>query len=494
MKNILIFVTIITLCISPLALAAPPCETSYSESTANAPCENNISPLAEKKLEINTSYSFLNKKSNVIQYKNKSDFGRLIEKWNAKATEPIVIAHFGDSHIQNGYLVASAREKLQALKGTGGRGMIFPYAIAKTYSQNDYTTTFTGAWSTANSMQYSPKIPLGITGFAAKTSDPYASFTFKFSKPLDPGQKKVRIFLTATSYDYRIDVGSGANKESIDLKALQDSFGSYIDFNLPEINDSLSITFTNNVDQPAEVTIHGVSIENMWPGIIYHDLGVGGAAYNAINAQLLFSKELPLIHPDLVIVDYGTNDIIYKNTIPENHYDTVIKTIEKIRAAYPEVAILLTSTQDMNFKGKNISAGKEFARLMKHIALENHCLFYDWYQVSGDANTMKEWQAEKLSQADNIHLNIKGYQLKGKLLADALIASFEKEGQANGDSMIIEETMVQAASVSEKKTTKLRGKNKKNIFTKIAKISSLNKKRAPKSNKVRSHPKPKVRH
>ena len=501
MKKILKSLIFITLFISKLTLAAQPCDKIYSEATENVPCENNISASSEKKLEINTSYPFLNKKSNVIQYKNRSDFGHLIEKWNAKEREPVVIAHFGDSHIQNGYLVASAREKLQALKGKGGRGMIFPYAIAKTYSQNDYTTTFTGTWATANSMQYTPKIPLGISGFSAKTSDPNASFSFKFSKPLDPGKKKVRIFLTTSSNDYRIEVSSGENKDSIDLKALQDNFGSYVDLTLPEINDSLGITFTSSSEQPAEIILHGLSIENLEPGVIYHALGVGGAAYNSINAQLLFSQELPLIKPDLIIVDYGTNDIIYKNAIPENQTDTVIRTIEKIRGAYPDVAIMLTSTQDMNFKGKNISAGKEFARLMKHIALDNDCLFYDWYQVSGDANSMRGWQAEQLSQTDNIHLNIKGYQLKGSLLADALIASLEKDGKADGESLIIEESLTKSTILNQKKTTKLRDRNKridpkskKNVHNKITKIVGANKKKAPKAIVKSTHPKFKTRH
>jgi lysophospholipase L1-like esterase len=501
MKNIIKSLIFIVFSVFSLALVAQPCKTIYLEGTVSVPCENMMSPLAEKKSEINTSYPFLNKKSNVIQYKNRSDFVHLIEKWNARERESIVIAHFGDSHIQNGYLVASAREKLQALKGKGGRGMIFPYAIAKTYSQNDYSTTFTGSWVTANSMQYTPKIPLGISGFSAKTSDPYASFSFKFNKPLDSGQKKIRIFLTTSSYDYHIDVSSGENRESIDLKKLLDNNVSYVDLTLPEINDSLSIAFINRSDQPAEITIHGVSIENLETGIVYHGLGVGGAAYNSINSQLLFSQELPLIKPDLIIVDYGTNDTIYKNAIPESLADTVVKTIEKIRATYPQVAILLTSTQDMNFKGKNISAGKEFARLIKRIALENRCLFYDWYQVSGDANAMRDWHAEQLSQADNIHLNIKGYQLKGSLFSDALIGSFEKAGQANEDSLIIEESENKSSILNEKKTTKFRGKNKriafkskKNAHSKIAKVSSANKKKAPKPIKKSVHLKPKARH
>lgn len=486
MKKILISQAAILLFTYSLAFAGLPCDKIQS-AAPNDLCENSTKQPSDKKIEVNSSYPFINKKTNVIQYKTRADFGRLIDKWNAPETERIVIAHFGDSHVQNGYLVATAREKLQELKGKGGRGMIFPYAIAKTYSQNDYSTTFTGAWTTANSMQYSPKIPLGISGFSAKTSDPSASFTFNFSKPLDPGQKKIRVFITPSSFAYHIDVSSGENKDSIDLTTLQDNFGSYVDLTLPSINENLTVDFANTSDQPADITIHGVSIENMQPGVIYHDLGVGGAAYNAINAQSLFSQELPLIEPDLIIVDYGTNDILFKNEIPENHTDTVISTIKKIRAAYPDIAILLTSTQDMNYKGKNISVAKAFARLMKQIALDNHCLFYDWYQVSGDKNTMKLWQAEMLSQTDNVHLNIKGYQLKGSLLGDALISSFQKDNQANGDTFIIEESTAATFSGDEKKVAKLKGKakrmnfkGKKNTYKKTVKTSSANKKKSSK--------------
>ena len=73
------------------------------------------------------------------------------------------------------------RKKLQLLKEDGGRGMIFPYSIAKTYSQADYTSTFSGNWRSANSIHKNPKIPLGISGFAATTSDTNASFKIIFS-------------------------------------------------------------------------------------------------------------------------------------------------------------------------------------------------------------------------------------------------------------------------------------------------------------------------
>jgi lysophospholipase L1-like esterase len=451
------------------------------------------------KPEINSSFHFLNKKYNLIQYANKSDFSYFLEKWNTNPPEKITIAHFGDSHIQNGFLISAAREKLEAIKGKGGRGMIFPYAIAKTYSQNDYISSFTGAWLTANSMHYTPKVPVGISGFSAKTTDANASVAFNFTKSLDPGPKKITLFLHASPIDYQLKISAGEHQQTIKLESSAEKSLSYIEIIIPEIRDSLNLDFSKLFEEDGELTIYGVSIENTELGLTYHNLGVGGAAYNAINAQVHFTEQLALIHPDLVIVDYGTNDIIYKNSIPENHAATVIKTIEKIRASQPNVTILLTSTQDMNFKGRNISAAKDFSAQMKRLAFEQHCLFYDWYQVSGNQHSMKKWHAAQLSQTDNIHLNVKGYQLKGTLFADALLNTIELAKES--ERLILEDAAedqnqeIQTSELAKKKNSKNKMRSTKNKQSgakhlKSAKLSkkTVNKK-ALKSKSKRPHKK-----
>jgi lysophospholipase L1-like esterase len=265
------------------------------------------------------------------------------------------------------------------------------------------------------------------------------------------------------------------------------------------IKDMLNFDFSKLSEEDGELSIYGVSIENTEVGLTYHNLGVGGAAFNAINMQALFNEQITIIHPDLVIVDYGTNDIIYKNSIPENHAATVIKTIEKIRASQPNVAILLTSTQDMNFKGRNISAAKHFSAQMKRLAFEQHCLFYDWYQVSGNQHSMKKWHAAQLSQTDNIHLNVKGYQLKGTLFADALLNTIELAKQS--ERLIIEDAAedqspeIQTGELAKKKNSKnkMRSTKNKQNGAKHLKSTKLSKKtvnkKALKSTPKRPHKK-----
>jgi LysM repeat protein len=110
-----------------------------------------------------------------------------------------------------------------------------------------------------------------------------------------------------------------------------------------------------------------------------------------------------------------------------------------VRAASRNANVLLTTTQDMNRKGINISAGIEFSDLIRKIAKSQKCAFYDWYWISGGPQKMTLWEQSGLAQTDNIHLTAKGYSLKGRMLADAFIKCLAMLGNApQPDSLIID--------------------------------------------------------
>jgi len=153
---------------------------------------------------------------------------------------------------------------------------------------------------------------------------------------------------------------------------------------------------------------------------------VSGARFSAIENQDLFEPQFSYMRPDLVVLDWGTNDIVFDNKIPPRFRELVIATIDRIRRVSPQSVILLTSVQDMNRRGRNISVASSYARMMRSIAFEKGCLFYDWYQVSGGAGSMKQWYRYQLAQKDQIHLTFKGYQLKGTLMSEAILASLNQ--------------------------------------------------------------------
>lgn len=176
-------------------------------------------------------------------------------------------------------------------------------------------------------------------------------------------------------------------------------------------------------EQPLQ--IYGVVIENDIRGVVYHNLGVGGARYDAILQQKLFREQIKVIHPDLFILDWGTNDIIAGNAMPENLRAIITQTIDLIRDMFPRSAILLTSVQDMNRRGRNITIAKAFSRMIREIAWEKNCLLYDWFRVAGGARSMKKWVATSHAHRDNVHLTIKGYRLKGQLMGRAFLNSID---------------------------------------------------------------------
>lgn len=383
----------------------------------NANCQQTSS-------ERENTFEFINQRYNLIECKNREMLANFFEKWT-KDTPMVRIAHFGDSHIQPDIFTSTVRKKFQQLKGSAGRGMIFPYSIAKTYSQLDYSSSYTGTWKTANSIQLPPKRPIGIAGFVAQTTDRVASFSFRFKTPLDVGEKIVNVFCSKEAKGYSLSIKSNDYIQTARIDTVADKTTPYIQFRLPSLGETIEFTVSKDSIDESMFALFGVSIENNKAGIMYHNLGVGGANYLALPQQTYFEQQFPYIQPDLVVLDWGTNDILYTNKIASNLYSIILSAISRIKKTSPNTLILLTSTQDMNRKGRNISVAKEFSDMMRKIAFENDCLFYDWYRVAGGARSMAKWYANKLAQKDNIHLTMKGYQLKGELFAQALLNTLD---------------------------------------------------------------------
>ncbi|MFM8347734.1 MAG: LysM peptidoglycan-binding domain-containing protein, partial [Bacteroidota bacterium] len=170
-----------------------------------------------------------------------------------------------------------------------------------------------------------------------------------------------------------------------------------------------------------EFELYGISMQRPDDGgARVHTMGISGSNYSAILIESLFSQQLSALDPDLVILDYGTNDYIPGNRIPQDMEYRITEVIKKVRVSVPKASILLTTTQDMNRRGVNMSAGRTLSQLIRKIAREQDCALFDWYWISGGPKTMTNWVRNGLAQRDNIHLTGRGYSLKGQLLTRAL--------------------------------------------------------------------------
>ena len=64
-----------------------------------------------------------------VEFFSPTSLSAFREKW--ESGNNLVVAHFGDSHVQTDIATSELRKSLQAIKGNGGRGMVFPYAAAQ---------------------------------------------------------------------------------------------------------------------------------------------------------------------------------------------------------------------------------------------------------------------------------------------------------------------------------------------------------------------------
>ena len=161
-------------------------------------------------------------------------------------------------------------------------------------------------------------------------------------------------------------------------------------------------------------------------GVVYHSLGVGAAPFRSVLNIENLEKHAAILKPDLVILDFGTNDILFKNAIDEKLSDQIEKSIDRFRTINPEILIVLTSTQDLFYKKKFITAGISFRNLIDSLAKKNDCLFWNWYDLSGGYGTIKTWNELGYARKDGIHLTHDGYKIKGKLLFQSIINTLRK--------------------------------------------------------------------
>jgi lysophospholipase L1-like esterase len=368
---------------------------------------------------------YVTAQTNVLEFKDARLIQQLQRKWAVANKDGFTVAHFGDSLVQGGYAAEIARSRLQGLGGSAGRGMVFPYSIAKTYSQNDFKSTFTGDWLTANSLHQPPRLPVGVSGFVARTASVDTSFTLNFFTMPEPGKKIVKLFYVASSATYTLRVQSGNYLHEVVVPGGDTKPKSQmLELSFPEMSDTLRFEIRNTSPKNGQFfEVHGVSIENATIGVTYHNLGVGGANYGALLGQTYFEEQSGQLAPDLIVLDWGTNDLVNKNTIPPELEKNMVQTIQRVKAKHPNAIIVVTSAQDFNVRRRNVTLTWDFARLARRVAFENDCLFYDWYRIAGARGAMTTWTAYGLASPDNIHLTGLGYAVKGELFAQALLNS-----------------------------------------------------------------------
>jgi len=101
------------------------------------------------------------------------------------------------------------------------------------------------------------------------------------------------------------------------------------------------------------VRVFGVTLEKPRTGVVYDSIGLNGASVSML--ALLFNEkhwaeELRHRNPDLVILNYGTNESGFAAFLTSEYEKQLREAIRRVRAALPDTSILVMSPMDRGQK------------------------------------------------------------------------------------------------------------------------------------------------
>lgn len=401
-----------------------------------------------------TIYPWLSPSSNFIQFYSKNSISNFYDALNNSKKNKVSVIHFGDSHIQSEIPTNETRNLLQKKYGNGGRGIVFPYSTAKTYSSIHYSSKHTGNWTYAKSNKLTKELPKGLMGISSKTNDTSASFTIIFNSKIPSNNLTFNLYCETDSLSYDVIVETDGNSIPVDVYKNSENNG-VVTFSVPSISNTITFHCLKTSGSQKQFILHGFEILNSEnKGLILYSSGVGGAKFNSLLNIENLNKQLKFISPDLVILDFGTNDFLYSDTIKQSLESEIKNVIASVRKSSPLISIILCTTQDLYYKQKNLNATEEYVKLIKKIAKETESAYWDWYTISGGKESLKTWLNQGLAKTDMIHLTNIGYRIKGKLLFEAIENTKNKiEKNQNLNELIINQTPKKIEIVSNNKST-----------------------------------------
>lgn len=347
-----------------------------------------------------------------------------LEKLDSGQKDKVSIVHIGDSHIQADFFSGTTRKMMQERFGNGGRGFVFPYALAGTSGAIDVCFSSSQSWNHCDIMKDFEGCNLGLAGYNVRGKN-QQSFTVDTRSRADTDADFTRLKIFNQGAIFLPEEMSGEYTISQTSDRLTE-----VQFDIPQ--DSIALMATCD-DERTSANLQGVVFENNQPGILYHAVGVNGSSTRQYLRSESYAEQMADLDAELVIISYGTNDCyMYSSKFCIDCVkDRFRRIIKQIREENPSVSILLTSPPDSyiyrKYANQNIS---KLQKAMQELCFEQNVALWDLYRIMGGKYSIKKWYAEGLARRDYIHFTRAGYELQGQLLYEAIVKAYEGQDDA----------------------------------------------------------------
>jgi lysophospholipase L1-like esterase len=343
--------------------------------------------------------------------------------------EGVHIIHYGDSPTTADLITADARALFQHEFGDGGVGFVL---LARPWAWYNHRGIEMSASNWKIDVPGYSTLKDGLNGLGAVNfrGTPGAVARWKVKS----AHRSVEIAYLAEPQGGEFTVeadGAAIGTGSSSLPAGADAFTpGYASFTIPAGAAEIALKVTSG-----SVRFYGADFRK-GPGVVYSSLGVNGANVTLLSNvfnEAHWTAELRHYKPDLIIVNYGTNESGFPAFVDSTWGREMRKTVARLQRAVPEASILLMSPMDRGAKSATgeidtIPAMPRLVATESKVAADTGVAFFNTFEAMGGAGTMGRWYTSepRLVGADFIHPMPAGARIVGELLFSALRQGFNQ--------------------------------------------------------------------
>jgi lysophospholipase L1-like esterase len=326
------------------------------------------------------------------------------------------VVHYGDSPTTADLITGDIRRLLQQRFGDAGHGFILPAKPWAWYQHEGVKINGSG-WQMAPASRFEARDGLFGLGGVSLTGGAGASSKIVYE---NAGYRHFEVWFLRQPEGGTFTLSAGENLLGKVDTAGADKAADFAAFTAPEAAGEIELRVTQG-----HVRIFGITAENGEPGVVYDSLGLNGASITVLSRMFNpshWAAELQHRHPDLVIVNYGTNEADFAEFVDKQYEKELREAIRRLRAALPATSILIMTPMDRGYKSgageiETMPTIPRIVAMQRRVARETGCGFFDTFHAMGGEGTMARWYAAqpRLVSADFIH----PYPAGGRIIATA---------------------------------------------------------------------------
>jgi lysophospholipase L1-like esterase len=352
-------------------------------------------------------------------------YAALRDLHTGQSRRTVRIVHYGDSPTTADLITGDARDLLQERFGNAGPGFLLIAKPWAWYGHHNVDISATG-WKIDTAVGSMREANYGLGG-AIFTGPVGATSTIHLTAH---DSTSIEIQYLAAPGGGNLEVAADSAPIGTITTAGDAKRNAATTLPIPAGTKQVTLTVAG-----APVQVFGVVFARDTRGLTYDSIGLNGASTTvmsrAFNPQA-FSAALEHRNPDLVVINYGTNESGYPAYVEKQYESELIRAIGRVRAALPDASILIMSPMDRGERsGDQITTMRaipEIVAIQQRVADKTGCGFFNTYQAMGGNGTMALWynRHPPMVGADLIHPSLQGARLVAQLLTGQLLIGYER--------------------------------------------------------------------